>query len=406
MNKRISRILSFGLVLMLCIAMAVPTFAFTYTELLVGETTANHTTTFEKYLVLDETANVPDVTFTFSIAAGAAIDADTAAGTLAVLPGPVKMEGNKVIAPSVGTAVFTYAGDNNDASKADEVDDSDTLEIDDNQVYVTKEITVDLSGVSFTEPGVYRYVITEDEYAGAGDDSAITVDGTRYLDVYVEDDETDAHNLKIAGYYLHTDAAAPDAESETTDFKSSGFKNVFTTFDLEVKKIVTGNQGSRDKYFMFQIDIENAVPGTYSVVYDPSATPENNYATSYDTITNPDTVSINEDGEGQLICYLQSNMTVTIVDLSSGATYTVTETPEDYEITSIVATGDTTDGVADTEAGTYTDAGIMADTNVTFTNDRSGVIPTGILLTIAPFAVLMIVGVIGAAVILRKKSHN
>ena len=35
----------------------------------------NTTTTFDKYLVLNQDANVPNVTFTFSIAAGAALDA-------------------------------------------------------------------------------------------------------------------------------------------------------------------------------------------------------------------------------------------------------------------------------------------------------------------------------------------
>lgn len=46
------------------------------------------------------------------------------------------------------------------------------------------------------------------------------------------------------------------------------------------------------------------------------------------------------------------------------------------------------------------------DTNVTFTNTRGGVIPTGVIITVAPFAALMLVGIAGAAVILKKKSKD
>ena len=43
-----------------------------------------------------------------------------------------------------------------------------------------------------------------------------------------------------------------------TDKKSQGFTNSFDTSDLTLRKQVTGNQASRDKYFEFTLNIDKA----------------------------------------------------------------------------------------------------------------------------------------------------
>ena len=44
--------------------------------------------------------------------------------------------------------------------------------------------------------------------------------------------------------------------------KDKGFTNEYATQDLTFSKTVTGNQGSREKYFQFTVKISNAVAGT------------------------------------------------------------------------------------------------------------------------------------------------
>ena len=66
----------------------------------------------------------------------------------------------------------------------------------------------------------------------------------------------------------------------------------------------------------------------------------------------------------------------------------MTENPEDYKQTA-----------PDNASGTI----VSEDVTAAFTNTRSGVIPTGVLLTVAPFAAIMAVGAVGIIVMVGKK---
>lgn len=408
MNKKFSRLLSIALVLVLCMALAPTAFAFTYAE--IPGTTA----TFDKYLVLDTTANVPDVTFTFTIKPGQAVAAGD--GTFEILPGPVEGSAPTYTAPTVGNAAFTYAGDNNSKSTTTT---GKSVSLGADQSFVSKQVSVNLTGVKFKEPGVYRYEL--EEVATPAVPGITYHTGSFYLDVYVTDNEG---VLQISDYrFINTNAnitsndqngtksgEAPD-DGYPANTKITGITNTYSTYDLIVKKLVSGNQASRDKYFKFNLKITGAAPGTYQVVSNPGSNTTNSATnSSYTDLTNPTTITIGTDGtngDAGTDFYLQHNQTITILDLSSGAKYTITEVPEDYNVKSIAAEGD--EDVA-TTVGTATCAdtgtGITADTTVTFTNERAGAVPTGVLLTIAPFAALMVVGLAGVTVMLRKKRED
>ena len=64
--------------------------------------------------------------------------------------------------------------------------------------YARTNVTVDFSGVSFSEPGVYHYVIIE----AADATGTVTNDATttHYMDVYVSDEDG---TLGVLGYVLH-----------------------------------------------------------------------------------------------------------------------------------------------------------------------------------------------------------
>jgi hypothetical protein len=100
--------------------------------------------------------------------------------------------------------------------------------------------------------------------------------------------------------------------------------------------------------------------------------------------------------------YLQSGDDVQINGIPDGLGYEIKEEYEDYTPT-IGLTGDR-DG--DVTKGTVSDDELTADASANFTNDRSGLIPSGVLTTVAGSAVIVLIGlagVVGGVFCLRKK---
>lgn len=364
------------------------------------------TTSFDKYLVMDADAHTPNASFTYTIAPATA-DIPAAAGKLAVMKG-------------VGTPVFTAIGEDPAGTVRFTAADTPTAEADKgtdtvkfatadttDEQYVKKTVTVDFTGVPFTEPGVYRYYITE-----AGTNQGITNDAkpVRTLDVYVEDvtAESGEKTLKVVSYVMYEDevTAAPSAataEGKTeTDVpngaeagtKSQSYTNSYQTYDLSFGKEVTGNQGSRDKYFDFTLTISGAVAGTvYTVDISEAEAKSGTNAATIEANQNKDNVqeiTIGEDGSAETHFYLQDGQYITVRGLAADTAYALAENAEDYTATN----GTDKEAIAaegETPAKLYDDAvsGTMdSDKYTGFTNDRSGTVPTGILLSIAAPAII------------------
>lgn len=376
------------------------------------------TTTFDKFLVMDEEANVPNAAFSYAVTAGAAKAYDIQGKKFQVLAG---VDADKVTMAGIGDGatagqiVFTQ-GDGSDTH--DTTKDQYVKDLVAGKKYASKTATLDFSKVQFTEPGVYRYVVTE-----SGTNQGITNDAdlTRIVDVYVNDDtQTDGtKQLTIAGYVLHSNADdEPDVASGTdfgstgayVDTKSQGFTNSYDTSDLTLRKQVTGNQASRDKYFEFTLNIAAAQPNTkYDVVIDEAdATSKSNSATIADNAGKTNVTSITTDGEGKATqkFYLQHNQQITVQGLAKDTTYDLTENTEDYKSTANTAA----DSVVEIKAGTDSAEvkGTIASKDLTtgYLNTRSGVIPTGIVIAVAPFAAVTLLGGAGAATIVMKKKKS
>ena len=124
------------------------------------------TTTFDKFLVMDKQANVPNATFTYAVTAGNAKAYDVAGKKFQVLAG---VDADKITMAGVGgtaeaaaaanTIVFRQ-GDGSDTH--DTTKDAYVKDLAAGKKYALKTATLDFSAVQFTEPGVYRYIITED----------------------------------------------------------------------------------------------------------------------------------------------------------------------------------------------------------------------------------------------------
>lgn len=218
--------------------------------------TTNLQRTFNKYLVMDANANVPNVEFEFEITAGSAADATTGSSrSIYAGDDALRVEGFPVLkVNNTATAKVNFAAGD---ITYNSVQDGDILELGDEEKYAKKTVTVDFTDVDFNAPGIYRYIITEKAgvtQQGISNDKT----NTRTLDVFVEYENADQGTLKVSNYILYP-GTKTDTSNVEQNAKDDGFTNTYTTYDLTLTKTVTGNQGDRDKYFVFTIEITGAV---------------------------------------------------------------------------------------------------------------------------------------------------
>ena len=354
---------------------------------------------FKKYLVVPGDAYIPNTVVTFAIAPGTAIAAD--ASHMAVYAGPTGATVNTVpFAPTDTTYTTVQTGDILDSS-----------ELTGGKKYAKQTATINLSACSFTEPGVYRYNLTE---VSSTDTAVGLAADPLYLDVYVT--SNDAGVLAVSSTVLHNNAAAParNATSGSGDVanagdavadKVDGFVNHYPTGTISIAKEVDGNQASRDKYFAVTVTLDNLVPGNkYTVDYttggaDATIAADPNDATTVisGATTQPATLTV-PDGATSItqVFYIRDGQTISILGLPMGTTYNIVENEEDYT-PAVTVTGDNddTDPTASEATIAAANNGASGDIDendantilVTFTGTRAGIIPTGVIMAIAPFAI-------------------
>lgn len=372
------------------------------------EIVGTNTTTFDKYLVMDKQAEVPKASFKYTVTAGTAKTYNAAGKKTEVLAG---IDADKVTMAGVGTETantITYKpGDATLNDKNASVKDYDNG----TEKYAKKTATLDFSACRFTEPGIYRYIVTE-----SGTNQAVTndADATRVVDVYVNDvsrwDDEAAH-LIIAGYVLHSNA--DDAPGANAGTKSQGFTNSYDTSDIGFAKMVTGNQASKNKYFEFTVKITGAVPGTVYHVDLSLAVPTtpSNAATipANQGKTNPTKLTVGADGTVTQKFYLANGQGIVIQGVAKDSKYEVTENAEDYKSTPADAVN--IDDIVDREAVVErpdATSGTVASKDITtgYLNTKDGVIPTGVIMTVAPFAAVTLLGGVGAVTMVMKKRKS
>lgn len=404
MNRMKARLASLVTLGVMGVSMVSPAFAATkYDPVSAVAAPANGTKAeFNKYLTMKSDANVPNVTFKFTTAAGAHVDADRANHLSEVLPG-------------VGTPVISDVAFQASDAKYAAKQDGDQITLEDGQSYAKHAVAIDFTGITFDEPGVYRYIITEsatDAATGVTNDA----EAKRTLDVYVTDDGSG--KLEVSSYVLQNGeitTAAPTDQATVT--KSDGYINTYATNDLSFSKKVTGNQASRDQYFKFTVKITGAVKGTaYDVDMDNAdVAPAANAATKYSA---EDMKAANTLADGKLIVgedgtlthdfYIQNGQSIKIKGLANGTAYEVSEENLDYTPAAVIADGGDTDGATIDEAGNkVADIGLTKDTEVDFTNTKEGTIPTGVILAMAPYLVgAGIAGCGGTIYVVSKKKSK
>ena len=358
MNKIITKISSASAALLAAGIAVTPVCAagITYTPV-TGESTS-----FTSTINVSATANVPNVTFSYDVAAGAAQAASD--GNLAIYAGN---DGTTSVGlPSIANVTFSAA----DAKTTDTT--------------VVKEATVDFSGVSFKEPGVYRYVVTE---SGSAQGITSEEDKIKALDVYVTDNNG---VLEVSGYVMHNDensAAKKLDATERLDDKDVDFEHSLATSDLTISKTVTGNQASHDEYFEFTVALSGADEGAkYTVDLSAADATTSTNGINTEAHTNPAEIVIGADGSATATFWIQHGQSVVIQGIGNNTKYEITEANRDYEVSEEV-TGDE-DAVK--EGAKVTDDKLTADTEVAYTNSKSGAVPTGLFMGVGGASVMLI----------------
>ena len=311
------------------------------------------TVTIKKAITASENVKVPNTSFTFTVDEGTGVDAT---------------EDSPAIYPGVENAVyFDGAANTITFSPADAV--------------FTKETQLSVDTSMFTAPGIYRYVVEET----AGSYDGMTYDTNKHtLDVYVTNGADGSYDFA----YIFDGKAYGDAEGKT----DGTITNTYTTHKVTVGKTVEGNQGNTDKDFSFTVTVSGADGEQYTLIKENDT--EHPITLTSET---PQSVSL-KDGQTFVIYGLSENDTYTVVEDNYSSEGYVTSYDSAY------AEGDKrTDD--DVQSGNSISSVTIGndDDSVMFYNYKDASTPTGIMMDIAPYAVLVVIAAAGCFIFLRKR---
>ena len=323
---------------------------------------------FTKELLRPADVDTPEVTFTFTMSAPADEFTET-----------ITDDNNNSIPVSKGegTASGEVVFGNEDDTVGTAVDDI---------VTVKDTVTIDISELQFDAPGIYKYILTETSNITSGDSALYTLadDHTVYL-----------HVENINGEMVVTGVVLQDGTSYDKDAKTATITNEYMVDDstvtnkLTVNKTVTGNMGDKNEKFKFTITIDakdNDANRNYIVVTKDGAEVE------------PVSEGNGTNGTYTYTVMLSDGASVDIYGLAIGDTYKIDESDysaEGYDNPQV--SGAVT---ADNQSVTLTDE---SNDTVSYTNNRDAVSPTGIMMDIAPYAVLVVIAAAGCFIFLRKR---
>ncbi|HUM84079.1 MAG TPA: QVPTGV class sortase B protein-sorting domain-containing protein [Lachnospiraceae bacterium] len=241
------------------------------------------------------------------------------------------------------------------------------------QTYNTGAFTFDAT--KYTQPGVYHYTVTE----VAGQNGHINYSSeTKNLYVYVRRNAT-TNEIEVYGAALANEKKDAKTDTFTNLYEYNHDTNEFK--DLTVTKSVTGAQGDQSKYFEFSLTVNSIDKRAAYVVVLPDK------STATLTAGTPYTFK------------LKSGETLTVKNLAQNDTYKVDETAvANYKTTATI------NGAAYTlkETATMTDAANA----VVVTNNRDAATPTGIIMNVAPYVLMILIAAVAGVVFFRRKKRE
>ena len=222
----------------------------------------------------------------------------------------------------------------------------------------TKSITINLP--TYNAVGVYSYEFTEKDNHVAG--VSYRSEKIQLVVTVMQDTE---NKVRVAAVH-----------AETAGDKTSSFDNTYSAGSLNVKKVVTGIMGDREKKF------------TVKVTFTAPEGKVVNSTIEYNDGVNERMLAPGWRDSVTATFEIKHDQTVTFTNIPYGVTYVVTEeVPDDYTATYVGENG--------------TVAAASAD--CTITNNKEGQVDTGIVLDSMPYVLLLAVACMGLAVLMTKK---
>lgn len=245
----------------------------------------------------------------------------------------------------------------------------------------TLNVTVDAD--KFPGTGVYYYKVTEED---GGYDGMKYDDQEKMLQVMVgrnNDGKLEILSFQFVvknerGKYVKADGVFTNIYKDEGEHKGP--------HDLTISKSVTGNMGDKQKDFTFTVTIKNANESAEKyAVYNKDGTKVGDF--TYDPA---------DADSGSYTFTLKDSESIKITGLSPDDIYTVTE--ENY------ASDGYTTKIGDTVTNTSSDS-ISADTTVAYTNHKEAEVPGGVIMNIAPYALMVVLAGAFAVVFLTRRNR-
>ena len=241
--------------------------------------------------------------------------------------------------------------------------------------------TLTAASNGYSKPGAYKYTLTQTVSSDNKANDGIAPDTTSY-DVYVFVEANEAGVLAPSAIvaYKGTDKAT-----------AISFANELATKQISVEKQVTGNQADRNKEFEFTIKATGASGDKFKWSTDGKTWYDMNVTADANGNNTIDTQKLNHGDK------------VYIKGLTPNDTYEASEKEADYTLKSITTNGteDATALAAKKATGTASE-----QKTIVFTNEKKGAVPTGILMSAAPYVGLVGLGGIFAGLFFRRKRED
>lgn len=386
-------------------------------------TSVNAAVTLKKQIVFknpdNEQVRLPNIDLTYSIRAASPDESttvtDISGNTVTIRPGVIDAVSAEDRTQTISLTDSTYANTSAAGTAAD-----------------VGEITFAFSDpAKFTQPGVYRYIISDTTskaaLAAAGIDRDDDYVDSRSLDVYVRRD-ADTSEAEIYGYVLTESAAADETLSVTeSSEKSDGFVydvsgdaemkdvDVYQTYNISVEKAVSGALADTSHKFPFTVTLANSAETgvrkldvrTNGFQADLGAVTEDNENGTAYIAGDGEYVTGGIAGGGMLTITGIPKSTVIGVKEQNDTYDEYTASAEIDAVTAALNSGASSVKLAKDEWAELDDNINAAEiSTVRFTNRLDEISPTGLVLRTAPYVLLMTAGVLLAVIFMKRKSKG
>lgn len=293
--------------------------------------------------------------------------------------------------------------------KVTKADDSyPTITIGTNNTFTTNgqasyDIPLTIPGASeYGAVGKYHYTIQEDDPETQSQGVEYDTTTVFNVDVYITytKNADGTYSTDLSQYIVVYSGDDPADSSSTTTNKTDEIDNTYSVGSLTVDKTVTGSLGDTTKKFEIEVTLTSALPVNSALTISPTPKSDNVTDLGWTSRT--------------LKFELANGESFTIEDIPAGVTYTIAENTThlaDNEAATQMAAANDPNAyyvTGEVKAGETKESGTISTTAATesITNNKDINVPTGISLESAPYMLIMMIALAGAAMLVSKKRRS